>query len=195
MRRSERKRETKETTVAVSVDLDGPGRASVSTGLPFFDHMLEQLGRHGGIDLAIEARGDLEVDSHHTVEDVGIVLGEAVAEAMGDKSGVRRFGWAIVPLDDAAAQVALDLSGRAYLLWEVDPGSERLGTFDPQLAEEFIRAFATAAGLTIHVRMLSGKNPHHILECAFKGVARALSDALSPDPRRDSGSPSTKGAL
>ena len=195
MRRSERKRKTKETTVAVSVDLDGPGRASVSTGLPFFDHMLEQLGRHGGIDLAIEARGDLEVDSHHTVEDVGIVLGEAVAEAMGDKSGVRRFGWAIVPLDDAAAQVALDLSGRAYLLWEVDPGSERLGTFDPQLAEEFMRAFATSAGLTIHVRMLSGKNPHHILECAFKGVARALSDALSPDPRRDSGSPSTKGAL
>ena len=126
---------------------------------------------------------------------MGIVLGEAVAEAMGDKSGVRRFGWAIVPLDDAAAQVALDLSGRAYLLWEVDPGSERLGTFDPQLAEEFMRAFATSAGLTIHVRMLSGKNPHHILECAFKGVARALSDALSPDPRRDAGAPSTKGAL
>jgi imidazoleglycerol-phosphate dehydratase len=193
-RRAERSRETKETRVRVTLDLDGPGQAVCSTGLPFFDHMLEQLGRHGGIDLSIEASGDLEVDAHHTVEDVGIVLGEALAGALADKGGIRRFGWAIVPLDEAASQVALDLSGRPYLLWEVDPGTERIGSFDPQLAEEFMRAFVTAGGITLHVRMLSGKNPHHILESAFKGVARALSDALAPDPRRDQAAPSTKGA-
>ena len=195
MRRSDRHRATKETDVAVAVDLDGPGRGEASTGLPFFDHMLEQLGRHGGIDLRITAAGDLEVDAHHTVEDVGIVLGEAVAEAAGAKAGIRRFGWAIVPLDEAAAQVALDLSGRPYLVWEVEAGTDRIGSFEPQLAEEFFRAFVTSAGISLHVRMLSGRNPHHILECAFKGVARALSDALSPDPRRDGGVPSTKGVL
>ena len=195
MRRSERSRDTKETKVRVTIDLDGPGRGEVNTGLPFLDHMLDQLGRHGGIDLHIEAEGDLHVDAHHTVEDVGIVLGEAVAEAVGDKSGLRRFGWAIVPLDEAAAQVSLDLSGRPYLVWEVEAGTDRIGEFDPQLAEEFMRAFVSAAGITLHVRMLSGRNPHHILECAFKGVARALSDALSEDPRRDAGAPSTKGVL
>jgi imidazoleglycerol-phosphate dehydratase len=194
MRRSERRRATRETSVSVSVDLDGPGWAEVATGLPFFDHMLDQLGRHGGIDLRVEARGDLEVDAHHTVEDVGIVLGESVAEALGDKEGIRRFGWAIVPLDEACVQVALDLSGRPYLVWEVEAGTERVGDFDPQLCEEFMRAFVTSAGASLHVRMLSGRNPHHILECAFKGVARALSDAVSPDPRRSSGPPSTKGA-
>jgi imidazoleglycerol-phosphate dehydratase len=195
MRRSERSRETKETKVRITLDLDGPGHGDVNTGLPFLDHMLDQLGRHGGIDLHIEAAGDLHVDAHHTVEDVGIVLGEAVAEAVGDKSGLRRFGWAIVPLDEAAAQVSLDLSGRPYLVWEVEAGTDRIGAFDPQLAEEFMRAFVSAAGITLHVRMLSGRNPHHILECAFKGIARALSDALSLDPRRDAGAPSTKGVL
>ena len=195
MRRSDRTRETKETAVRVAIDLDGPGRASVATGLPFFDHMLEQLGRHGGIDLVIEARGDLEVDSHHTVEDVGLVLGEAVVEALGDKSGIRRFGWATVPLDEAAVEVALDLSGRPYLLWDVEAGTDRIGAFEPQLAEEFMRAFVTAGGITLHARLVSGKNPHHILEGTFKAVARALSDALSPDPRRDTGAPSTKGVL
>src|SRR5687768_13099109 len=154
MRRADRSRETKETSVRVALDLDGPGRASVTTGLPFFDHMLEQLGRHGGIDLTIEARGDLEVDAHHTVEDVGLVLGEAVVEALGDKSGIRRFGWATVPLDEAAVEVALDLSGRPYLLWEVEPGTDRIGAFEPQLAEEFMRAFVTAGGVTLHVRLV-----------------------------------------
>ena len=195
MRRSEKLRETRETRVRVALDLDGPGRGDVSTGIPFFDHMLEQLGRHGGIDLAVDARGDLEVDAHHTVEDVGLVLGEALSEAMGDKGGIRRFGSAIVPLDEAAAQVALDLSGRPYLVWEVDAGSNLIGSFDPQLAEEFLRAFVTTGGVSLHVRMLSGRNPHHILECAFKAVARALSDALSPDSRRDAAVPSTKGTL
>jgi imidazoleglycerol-phosphate dehydratase len=195
MRRSERRRETKETCIRLVADLDGPGRGSVSTGLPFFDHMLEQLGRHGGIDLEIEATGDLSVDAHHTVEDVGIVLGEALAEALGDKSGIRRFGWAIVPLDEASVQVALDLSSRPYLVWEVDAGTGRVGEFDPQLCEEFMRAFVTSGGVSLHVRMISGRNPHHILECAFKGVARALSDALTVDPRREGGAPSTKGAL
>ena len=195
MRRSEKVRETKETRVRVALDLDGPGRGDVSTGVPFFDHMLEQLGRHGGIDLVVEARGDLEVDAHHTVEDVGLVLGEALSEAVRDKAGIRRFGSAIVPLDEAASQVALDLSGRPYLVWDVDPGSNPIGSFDPQLAEEFLRSFVTTGGVSLHVRMLSGRNPHHILECAFKGVARALSDALTPDPRRDAAVPSTKGTL
>lgn len=195
MRRSEKIRQTKETRVRVRLDLDGPGRGSVSTGLPFFDHMLEQLGRHGGIDLEIEANGDLDVDAHHTVEDVGIVLGEALSQAMAGKEAIRRFGWAIVPLDEAAAQVALDLSGRPYLVWDVETGTDRIGAFDPQLAEEFMRAFVTAGGMSLHVRMLSGRNSHHILECAFKGVARALSDALSLDPRRGGGAPSTKDVL
>src|SRR5687767_4610845 len=143
-------RETKETVVDVTLDVDGSGHASAATGIPFFDHMLEQLGKHGGFDLHIEATGDLQVDTHHTVEDVGIVLGTALKEALGDKAGVRRFASAAVPLDEALVQVALDLSGRPFLVYEVDPKSEWIGTFDPQLTEEFWRAFAFAAGITLH---------------------------------------------
>ncbi|MFI5045645.1 MAG: imidazoleglycerol-phosphate dehydratase HisB [Acidimicrobiia bacterium] len=185
-------RETKETTVDLSLDVDGTGRASASTGIPFFDHMLEQLGKHAGFDLTIEATGDLEVDLHHTVEDVGIVLGSALKEALGEKDGVRRFADAIVPLDEALVQVALDLSGRPFLVYEVDPISEWIGTFDPQLMEEFWRAFTIAAGITLHIRSLTGKNGHHVIEASCKGVARALRDAVRVE---GTGVPSTKGTL
>jgi len=191
-RTSKQHRETKETTVDVVLDVDGTGQASASTGIPFFDHMVEQLGKHGGFDLKIEAQGDLEIDLHHTIEDVGIVLGTALTEALGEKAGVRRFASAIVPLDEALVQVALDLSGRPYLVYEVDPVSEWIGTFDPQLAEEFWRAFAFAAGITLHLRSLSGRNGHHVIEASFKGVARALRDAVKIE---GGGVPSTKGSL
>ena len=191
-RMSTKHRETKETTVDLVLEIDGGGSASASTGIPFFDHMLEQLGKHGGFDLRVEATGDLEVDLHHTVEDVGIVLGTALAEALGDKAGVRRFANALVPLDEALVQVALDLSGRPFLVYAVDPVAERIGTFDPQLAEEFWRAFAFAAGITLHVTSLTGKNGHHVIEASFKGVARALRDAVRIE---GTGVPSTKGTL
>jgi imidazoleglycerol-phosphate dehydratase len=191
-RSSQQHRETKETKIELTLDVDGTGRASASTGIPFFDHMLEQLGKHGGWDLRIEAEGDLEIDTHHTIEDVGIVLGTAFKEALGDKAGVRRFASAVVPLDEALVQVALDLSGRPFLVYEVDPKSEWIGTFDPQLTEEFWRAFAFAAGITLHMRSLSGKNGHHIIEASFKGVARSLRDAVKIE---GTGVPSTKGAL
>ena len=191
-RRSHQHRETKETTVDLVLDVDGSGEAGASTGIPFFDHMLEQLGKHGGFDLKVEARGDLEIDLHHTVEDVGIVLGTAFAEAVGDKAGVRRFASALVPLDEALVQVALDLSARPFLVYEVDPVSEWIGTFDPQLAEEFWRAFAFAAGITLHLRSLTGRNGHHVIEASFKGVARSLRDAVKIE---GTGVPSTKGQL
>jgi imidazoleglycerol-phosphate dehydratase len=191
-RRSHQHRETKETTVDLVLDVDGSGQASASTGIPFFDHMLEQLGKHGGFDLKIEAQGDLEIDLHHTVEDVGIVLGTAFTEALGDKAGVRRFASAMVPLDEALVQVALDLSGRPFLVYEVDPVSEWIGTFDPQLTEEFWRAFAFAAGITLHLRSLSGRNGHHVIEASFKGVARTLRDAVKIE---GTGIPSTKGSI
>jgi imidazoleglycerol-phosphate dehydratase len=185
-------RETKETTVDLALDVDGAGNAGAATGIPFFDHMLEQLGKHAGFDLRIDAVGDLDVDLHHTIEDVGIVLGSALAEALGDKAGVRRFANSLVPLDEALVQVALDLSGRPFLVYELDPVSEWIGTFDPQLAEEFWRAFTFAAGLTLHIRSLAGKNGHHVIEASFKGVARALRDAIRIE---GSGVPSTKGTL
>jgi imidazoleglycerol-phosphate dehydratase len=191
-RQSKQHRETKETTIDLVLAVDGGGSASASTGIPFFDHMLEQLGKHGGFDLRIEATGDLDVDLHHTVEDVGIVLGTALKEALGDKAGVRRFANAIVPLDEALVQVALDLSGRPFLVYEVDPVSEWIGTFDPQLCEEFWRAFAGGAGITLHIRSLSGRNGHHVIEASFKGVARALRDAVKVE---GTGVPSTKGTL
>jgi imidazoleglycerol-phosphate dehydratase len=191
-RTSTQHRETKETTVEVTLDLDGTGAASASTGIPFFDHMLEQLGKHAAFDLRLEATGDLEVDLHHTVEDVGIVLGTAFKDAVGDKAGVRRFAHALVPLDEALVQVALDLSGRPYLVYDVDPVAEWIGTFDPQLAEEFWRAFAVAAGITLHIRSLTGKNGHHVIEASFKGVARSLHDAVTIE---GTGVPSTKGRL
>jgi imidazoleglycerol-phosphate dehydratase len=191
-RTSEVHRTTKETTIDLVLDVDGGGSASASTGIPFFDHMLEQLGKHGGFDLRIEAKGDLDVDTHHTVEDVGIVLGGALKEALGDKAGVRRFASCLVPLDEALVQVALDLSGRPFLVYEVDPVSEWIGTFDPQLAEEFWRAFAFGAGITLHLRSVSGNNGHHVIEASFKGVARALRDAVKIE---GTGVPSTKGTL
>jgi len=191
-RSSQQHRETKETKIELTLDVDGTGQSSASTGIPFFDHMLEQLGKHGGWDLRIEAEGDLEIDTHHTIEDVGIVLGTAFKEAVGDKAGVRRFASAVVPLDEALVQVALDLSGRPFLVYEVDPKSEWIGTFDPQLTEEFWRAFAFAAGITLHMRSLSGKNGHHIIEASFKGVARSLRDAAKIE---GTDVPSTKGAL
>jgi imidazoleglycerol-phosphate dehydratase len=191
-RTSEQHRTTKETTVDLVLDVDGRGSASATTGIPFFDHMLEQLGKHGGFDLRIEATGDLDVDLHHTVEDVGIVLGAALKQALGDKAGVRRFASALVPLDEALVQVALDLSGRPFLVYEVDPVAEWIGTFDPQLAEEFWRAFAFGAGITLHIRSVSGRNGHHVIEASFKGVARALRDAVKIE---GTSVPSTKGTL
>jgi imidazoleglycerol-phosphate dehydratase len=186
------RRETKETTVDVSLSLDGSGTTTVSTGIPFFDHMLEQLGKHAGFDLSIEAKGDLDVDLHHTVEDVGIVLGNALREALGDRRGVRRFANALVPLDEALVQVALDLSGRPFLVYDVDPVSEWIGTFDPQLAEEFWKGFVDGARVTLHIRGLSGKNGHHVIEASFKGVARSLRDAVKIE---SDDVPSTKGTL
>ena len=195
-RAATRTRSTKETQIEVRVDLDGTGVTTVDTGLPFFDHMLSQLGRHGGIDLHVHARGDLEVDTHHTVEDVAIVLGEAVREALGDKAGIRRFGSLSLPLDEALVDVALDLSGRPFIVYEVECGTDALALgsppFDPQLAEHFWQSFATSAGITLHVRLRSGRNSHHILEATFKGVARALRDAVRVE---GSGVPSTKGQL
>jgi imidazoleglycerol-phosphate dehydratase len=191
-RQAEQHRETKETKVDLMLDVDGSGDAIASTGIPFLDHMLQQLGKHARWDLRIDAQGDLEVDLHHTVEDVGIAIGTALKEALGDKAGVRRFGSAVVPLDEALVQVALDLSGRPFLVYEVDPVSEWIGTFDPQLAEEFWRAFAFAAGITLHLRSLSGKNGHHVIEASFKGVARSLHDAATVE---GGAVPSTKGTL
>ena len=188
-------RSTKETTIDLRLDLEGEGDTEISTGLPFFDHMLDQLSRHGGLALTVRAQGDLAVDSHHTVEDVGIVLGRAFREALGDKAGVRRFASIIVPLDEAAVEVVLDLSGRPFLHYEVDfPGEKILGDppFDPQLAEEFWRAFATTAAVTLHIVMRRGRNTHHIVEASFKGVARALRDAVRVE---GSALPSTKGTL
>jgi imidazoleglycerol-phosphate dehydratase len=195
-RAATRKRATKETSIEVTVDIDGSGVTEVSTGLPFFDHMVSQLGKHGGFDLTVKAVGDLQVDAHHTVEDVGITLGEVVREALGDKAGIRRFASIDLPLDEALVEVALDLSGRPFLVYDVDlpPDATPLGTpgFDPQLAEEFWRAFATSAAMTLHVRLKTGKNTHHIVEASFKGVARALRDAVRQE---GSGVPSTKGTL
>ena len=188
-------RVTKETRIEVELNLDGAGAADVSTGLPFFDHMLDQLARHGGFDLTVTASGDLEVDSHHTVEDVGIVLGRVFREALGDKAGVRRFASITVPLDEAAVEAVLDLSGRPFLHYDIDfPGQKILGDppFDPQLAEEFWRAFATASAITLHLTLKRGKNTHHIVEASFKGVARALRDAVRVE---SAALPSTKGTL
>jgi imidazoleglycerol-phosphate dehydratase len=195
LRSARKQRTTKETDITISVVLGASGDVAVDTGIPFFDHMLAQLGRHSGIDLFVEARGDLEIDAHHTVEDSGILLGEVLADALGDKAGVRRFASCRVPLDEALVDVALDLSGRPYLVYEVEfPGEKILGEppFDPQLCEEFWRAFVTAAGITLHVESIRGRNTHHLVEASFKAVARALRDAVRIE---GVGVPSTKGAL
>ncbi len=188
-------RTTAETSITLRVDIDGTGSTSVETGLPFFDHMLAQLGRHGGLDLTVEAKGDLEIDAHHTVEDVGIALGGALKEALGDKAGVRRFASIAVPLDEALVEAALDLSGRPFLVYEIEPPGEKIlgePPFDPQLAEEFWRALVTAAGWTLHLTMVRGKNTHHVIEASFKATARALRDAVRVE---GAGIPSTKGTL
>jgi imidazoleglycerol-phosphate dehydratase len=187
------RRTTKETDVSVELRLDGSGSGTADTGLPFFDHMLQQLGTHAGFDLSVNAKGDLEVDGHHTVEDVGLAIGQALSEALGDKGGVRRFASIVVPLDEAAVEVALDLSGRPFVVHEVDIPAEIIGTFDTGLVEDFVRAFATQANLTLHVRLRSGRSPHHVVEAEFKALAKALGDACSPTGRGST--PSTKGTL
>jgi imidazoleglycerol-phosphate dehydratase len=190
-----RKRETKETAVLVDLDIDGSGTAEVGTGLPFFNHMLDQLARHGGFDLKVLATGDLEVDGHHTVEDVGITLGETFAEAVGDKAGVARFASGLFPLDEALVEVALDLSGRPFVVWDVPFGEVLpLGAppFNPEMAGHFWHSFATAAAVTLHVRKRTGDNTHHVIEATFKGVARCLRAAVRIE---GGGVPSTKGAL
>ena len=195
-RAASKQRTTKETSIAISLDVDGPtGTVSASTGLPFFDHMLDQIARHGGFDLSIEATGDLDVDGHHTVEDVGILLGEVLKEALGDKVGVRRFASGLYPLDEALIEVALDLSGRPYFVYDVPFGEVLpLGNppFNPEMAEHFWQSFATSAGITLHVTKKAGTNTHHVVEATFKGVARCLRDAVRVE---GSGVPSTKGSL
>jgi len=196
MRTATRSRTTAETSVEVVIDLDGSGTTSCSTGIPFYDHMLDQLGRHGGFDLRVAATGDLHIDTHHTVEDVAITLGEAFREAVGDKAGIRRFASGVYPLDEALVEVALDISGRPFVAWDVAmPESLPLGTpaFDPQLTEHAVSSFATAAGLTLHVTGRAGRNVHHVIEATFKGLARCLRDAVRIDGR--GGVPSTKGVL
>jgi imidazoleglycerol-phosphate dehydratase len=187
-------RTTAETSITILIDLDG-GDSSSSTGVPFFDHMLDQLGRHGRVGLEVRASGDLEIDAHHTVEDVGLALGDALRQAVGDKRGIRRFGDALVPMEEALAQVALDISGRPLLVYDADIPAEAIGQFDTILTEEFLHALARSAGLTLHVRLLAGKNPHHCVEAIFKAVARALGEAVSIDPRAGDAIPSTKGVL
>jgi imidazoleglycerol-phosphate dehydratase len=195
-RSATRSRTTKETSITISIDLDGPvGEVRAATGLPFFDHMLDQLGRHGGFDLVVHATGDLQVDGHHTVEDAGILLGEAFREALGDKAGIRRFASGLFPLDEALIEVALDLSGRPYTAYDVPFGEVLpLGDppFNPEMAEHFWQSFATAAGITLHVNRRAGTNTHHVVEATFKGVARCLRDAVRVE---GGGVPSTKGTL
>jgi imidazoleglycerol-phosphate dehydratase len=196
-RSATRTRETKETSISVSWALDGTGAGEADTGLPFFDHMLSQLGRHGGFDLAVKAKGDLHVDTHHTIEDVGILMGETLREALGDKAGIRRFASISLPLDEALVDVALDLSGRPFVFYAVDlpadsPASLGSPPFDPQMVEHFWQSFAHAASMTVHIELRRGRNAHHIIEASFKAVARCLRDAVRVE---GGGVPSTKGTL
>ncbi|MCB9958765.1 MAG: imidazoleglycerol-phosphate dehydratase HisB [Rhodospirillaceae bacterium] len=194
-RRATVRRETKETQIRVTVDLDGTGSAQVATGVGFFDHMLDQLSRHGLIDLIVEATGDRHIDDHHTVEDVGITLGQAVARALGDRRGIRRYGEALAPMDETLSRVAIDISGRPFLVWRVAFEKEKIGSFDTDLVREFAQALAINAGMTLHVETFYGVNAHHIAESVFKALARALRAAVEPDPRRPHAVPSTKGSL
>ncbi|MBD3663797.1 imidazoleglycerol-phosphate dehydratase HisB [Sulfitobacter aestuariivivens] len=195
MRQASLTRSTAETDITVKINLDGSGSYDNQTGVGFFDHMLDQLARHALIDMHIRAEGDLHIDDHHTVEDVGITLGQALAKAMGDKRGIRRYGACLLPMDDALVRCALDLSARPFLVWNVDLPTAKVGSFDTELVREFFQAFATHGGITLHVDMLHGLNSHHIVEATFKSVARALRDALEVDPRKAEDIPSTKGAL
>ncbi len=195
MRSTTLTRTTAETDVSVEINLDGTGAYDNQTGVGFFDHMLDQLARHSLIDMTIRAKGDLHIDDHHTVEDVGITLGQALTQALGDKRGIRRYGSCLLPMDDALVRCALDLSARPFLIWNVDLPTDRIGTFDTELVREFFQALSTHGGITLHVDMLHGINSHHIAEAAFKSVARALRDAVEVDPRKADAIPSTKGAL
>ena len=195
MRRATIQRKTRETDIAVSICLDGTGKASISTGIGFFDHMLDQIARHALFDLDISAKGDLHIDDHHTVEDVGIVLGQAVRSALGDRTGIRRYADAYVPMDEALTRAALDLSGRPFLVFEAGFPTQRIGTFDTELVREFFQAFAGNAGATLHIDNIRGANSHHIAESCFKAVARALRAAVEKDPRQADVIPSTKGVL
>lgn len=195
MRSATLSRQTNETDIELAINLDGQGRTSIDTGVPFFDHMLDAIGRHGLFDLEVKALGDLEVDAHHTVEDVGILLGKAIDQALDDRRGITRFGDCLMPMDEALVAAAVDISGRGQLHWNVDLPIEIIGTFDTTLFKEFLIALATNAGLTLHVRSLAGENSHHIIEAAAKAVARALSTAVAIDARRADSIPSTKGTL
>ncbi len=195
MRKAEISRKTTETEIEIRLDLDGTGRHSCATGIGFFDHMLDQLARHGMLDLQVKATGDRHIDDHHTVEDTGIALGRALAQALGDKRGIRRYGSCLLPMDETLVRAALDLSGRPFLVWKVDFPTEKIGTFDTQLVREFFTAFAMNGGVTLNVAMLDGANSHHIAEACFKAVARALREAVEPDPRAAGAVPSTKGTL
>jgi len=195
MRKAEITRKTAETDISVKIDIDGTGRYDNRTGIGFFDHMLDQLSRHSLIDMTIACTGDRHIDDHHSVEDVGIALGQALTRALGDKRGIRRYGACLLPMDDALVRTALDLSGRAWLHWDVALPTPKIGTFDTELVREFFQAFAGHGGITLHVDALHGINSHHIAEATFKSVARALREAVEPDPRRADAVPSTKGAL
>ena len=188
-------RNTKETRIKGRVDLDGTGAAEISTGIGFLDHMLEQLAKHSLIDISVKAKGDLHIDFHHTTEDCGIVLGQAVARALGERKGIRRYGHAYIPMDEALSRVALDLSNRPYLIWKVAFTRDKLGEMDTELFKEFFQAFAQAAGITLHIETLYGDNNHHIVESCFKGLARALREAIAIDPRNADIVPSTKETL
>ncbi len=195
MRKAEIQRDTKETQVRVAVDLDGHGDARLASGIPFLDHMLDQLARHGGLDLEVTAKGDLDIDAHHTVEDIGITLGMAMAKALGDKKGIRRYGHAYVPLDEALSRAVIDFSGRPGLEWHVDYRRARVGEFDVDLTHEFFQGFVNHAQATVHIDNLRGDNAHHQCETVFKAFARALRMAVEPDPRAAGIIPSTKGSL
>ena len=195
MRQASVARKTKETEVEVSVDLDGSGVYDVATGIGFLDHMLEQPSRHSLMDLNVKATGDLHIDFHHTTEDTGIVIGQAVAKALGERAGIRRYGQALAPMDETLTRVAVDLSGRPFMVWKVDFARPKLGDMDTELFQEWFRAFAFAAGATLHVENLYGENNHHIVESCFKGLARALREAAEIDPRKGDAVPSTKGVL
>ena len=194
MRTARIERKTKESSVSVELNLDGTGKVNVETGVPFFDHMMSQLGKHSGIDLTIKTTGDIEVDSHHTVEDTALAFGQALREALGDKSGIRRFGDALVPIDESLTQVAIDLSGRPYLVYRQPEIVELIGTFDTTLGKHIWESIVAEARIALHVRVLEGRNAHHVFEAQFKAVARALKEACAIDGRT-SGIPSTKGVL
>jgi imidazoleglycerol-phosphate dehydratase len=195
MRKGAVTRKTNETEISVAVDLDGTGTAEVATGVGFFDHMLDQLARHSLLDITVSAKGDLHIDDHHTVEDVGIALGQALKQALGDKRGLTRYADCLLPMDETLARVAVDVSGRPFLVFRVEFPTPKIGTFDTELVREFFQAFATHAGLTLHIEALYGVNSHHMAEACFKGVARSLGAALAIDARQASRTPSTKGVL